>query len=46
MDYIIDIGPNGGENGGEIIGYGTPENLSKIKSSHTAKYLFKELKSA
>ena len=46
MDYIIDIGPNGGENGGEIIGYGTPENLSKIKSSHTAKYLFEELKSA
>ena len=46
MDYIIDIGPNGGQNGGEIIGYGTPENLSKIKSSHTAKYLFEELKSA
>ena len=46
MDYIIDIGPNGGENGGEIIGCGTPENLSKIKSSHTAKYLFEELKSA
>ena len=46
MDYIIDIGPNGGQNGGEIIGCGTPENLSKIKSSHTAKYLFEELKSA
>ena len=46
MDYIIDIGPNGGQNGGEIIGYGTPENVSKIKSSHTAKYLFEELKSA
>ena len=46
MDYIIDIGPNGGQNGGKIIGCGTPENLSKIKSSHTAKYLFEELKSA
>jgi len=46
MDYIIDIGPNGGKDGGKIIGYGTPEHLSKIKSSHTAKYLFKELKSA
>lgn len=44
-DYIIDIGPEGGKGGGEIIGEGTPEELIKIKSSFTAPYLEKELKS-
>ena len=38
-DWIIDIGPNGGDNGGQIIAEGTPEELIKIKNSHTAKYL-------
>ncbi|MBI44919.1 MAG: excinuclease ABC subunit A [Candidatus Marinimicrobia bacterium] len=38
-DWIIDIGPNGGDNGGKIIGEGTPEDLVKTKNSHTAKYL-------
>jgi excinuclease ABC subunit A len=43
-DWIIDIGPNGGDNGGQIIGEGTPEQLIKIKNSHTAKYLKPMLK--
>ena len=43
-DWIIDLGPEGGSNGGEIIGTGTPEILSKNKKSHTGKHLKKELK--
>ena len=43
-DWVIDIGPNGGINGGQIIGQGTPEDLIKIKESHTGKYLKKILK--
>jgi excinuclease ABC subunit A len=42
-DYMIDIGPEGGKYGGELIGYGTPEELIKVKGSHTAKFLIKEL---
>lgn len=42
-DYIIDIGPNGGENGGEIIATGTPEDVSKVKCSYTGEYLKKIL---
>lgn len=38
-DYIIDIGPEGGEGGGQIIAKGTPEEVSKVKQSYTAKYL-------
>ena len=43
-DWIIDLGPEGGFNGGEIIATGTPEELSRIKKSHTGKHLKKELK--
>ena len=44
-DYIIDVGPEGGRFGGEIIGYGTPEQLvKKYKDSTTAIYLKEELK--
>lgn len=43
-DYIIDIGLDGGINGGEIIAYGTPEEVSKNEISYTAKYLRKILK--
>ena len=43
-DWIIDLGPEGGFNGGEIIASGTPEDLSKSKVSHTGKHLKKELK--
>ncbi|MDY6881711.1 MAG: excinuclease ABC subunit UvrA [Thermodesulfobacteriota bacterium] len=41
-DYIIDLGPDGGENGGYIVGTGTPEEIARIKESHTGRYL-KEL---
>ncbi len=43
-DHIIDIGPEGGQRGGEIIFEGTPENIIKSKKSHTGKYLKMELK--
>lgn len=43
VDYIIDIGYEGGKGGGKVIGYGTPEEICKNKNSHTAKFLKKEL---
>ncbi len=43
-DYVIDLGPEGGINGGEIIARGTPEEVAKNKSSHTGKFLKKVLK--
>ncbi|MFZ4785831.1 MAG: excinuclease ABC subunit UvrA [Flavobacteriales bacterium] len=42
-DHIVDIGPEGGHGGGQIIGEGTPEQIVKIKGSHTGKYLKPEL---
>ena len=42
-DYIIDIGMEGGKNGGQLICSGTPEEVSKHKKSYTAKFLKKEL---
>ena len=38
-DYIIDIGPEGGENGGKIVAIGTPEDIVKEKKSYTGKFL-------
>ena len=38
-DHILDIGPEGGDGGGELIAYGSPEKVAKSKSSHTARYL-------
>lgn len=43
-DYIIDIGPEGGEGGGQIIARGTPEQVAASPLSHTGKYLKKVLK--
>ena len=43
-DWIIDLGPDGGENGGTIVGEGSPEMISKIKNSYTGQYLKKVLK--
>ena len=43
-DWIIDLGPGGGEYGGKIIAEGTPEQIIKNKKSVTGKYLVKELK--
>ena len=42
-DYIIDLGPEGGDNGGEIIATGTPEQIAKIKESKTGYFLKKIL---
>ena len=38
-DYIIDLGPEGGEGGGQVVAIGTPEEVAKYSDSHTAKYL-------
>ena len=43
-DWLVDLGPEGGDGGGEIIGCGSPEDISKIKTSYTGKYLKKILK--
>ena len=42
-DYIIDIGPEGGKGGGEVVAKGTPEEIVKNKKSYTAQFLKKEL---
>ncbi|OUL63591.1 excinuclease ABC subunit UvrA [Flavobacterium sp. AJR] len=42
-DYIIDIGPEGGKGGGQLIAKGTPEEIIKNKKSYTAQFLKKEL---
>jgi excinuclease ABC subunit A len=40
-DYIIDLGPEGGDEGGYVIGCGTPEEILKIKNSYTGQFLEK-----
>lgn len=42
-DYIIDLGPEGGENGGKLLAFGSPEEIVKNKASVTAKYLKEKL---
>ena len=44
VDYIIDIGPEGGKNGGRVIDYGTPKDIIKNNKGYTAEYLSKEFK--
>ena len=44
VDYIIDMGPEGGKKGGEIIDYGSPKEIIKNNKGYTAKYLSKEFK--
>jgi len=38
-DYIIDLGPEGGDKGGEVVAFGTPEEICKVKRSYTGQYL-------
>ncbi|HOG62886.1 MAG TPA: hypothetical protein PLB33_04855, partial [Sedimentibacter sp.] len=42
-DYIIDLGPEGGDGGGTIVAQGTPEEVAEVKSSYTGQYLKKIL---
>ena len=42
-DYIIDLGPEGGNAGGKIIAKGTPEEVAKVKKSYTGQFLKKVL---
>ena len=43
-DYIVDLGPNGGNAGGKVIATGTPEQVAKNKDSYTGQYLIDKLK--
>jgi excinuclease ABC subunit A len=38
-DWIIDMGPEGGDEGGHLVAAGTPEDVAKVKESYTGKYL-------
>jgi excinuclease ABC subunit A len=42
-DHIIDLGPEGGDEGGKVVGTGTPEEISRIIGSYTGKFLTKVL---
>ncbi len=45
-DWVIDLGPEGGNKGGEVVAVGTPEEVAKVKRSYTGQYLAKVLKSS
>src|SRR5213079_2924081 len=45
-DWIVDLGPEAGDDGGEVVGVGTPEQIAKIENSQTGKFLQKLLSSA
>jgi excinuclease ABC subunit A len=38
-DYVIDIGPEGGDKGGQVVAVGTPEEIAEVEASHTGRYL-------
>ena len=38
-DWVVDLGPEGGDRGGKIVAMGTPEEVSKVKSSFTGQFL-------
>jgi excinuclease ABC subunit A len=42
-DWLVDLGPEGGDRGGELIAVGTPEEVAKVAASYTGKYLAKVL---
>jgi len=42
-DHIIDLGPEGGDEGGHVVGFGTPEEIANLKSSYTGQFLAKVL---
>jgi len=45
-DWIVDLGPEAGDDGGEVVGVGTPEQIAKIENSYTGRFLQKHLSSA
>ena len=45
-DYLIDIGPEGGYRGGQVVATGTPEEVSEVKESYTGQFLKKVLADA
>ncbi len=42
-DYVVDMGPEGGEGGGLVVACGTPEDIARVPSSYTGQYLKKVL---
>ena len=42
-DWVIDLGPEGGDGGGRIVAEGTPEDVAAVKASHTGQYLRRAL---
>ena len=44
-DWIIDLGPEGGESGGRVLAVGTPEQVAHVKESHTGRYIKEVLSS-
>ena len=45
-DWIIDLGPEGGPAGGQLIAQGTPEQVARVRGSHTGRYLKHTLRTA
>jgi excinuclease ABC subunit A len=45
-DYIIDLGPEGGDRGGTVVAHGTPEEVAEVPESYTGQYIKKELMKA
>jgi excinuclease ABC subunit A len=43
-DYVIDMGPEGGNAGGQLVGSGTPERIAELKGSETGRFLKNELR--
>lgn len=43
-DYLIDLGPEGGDGGGQVVATGTPEDIAAVKESYTGQYLGPVLK--
>jgi excinuclease ABC subunit A len=43
-DYVVDLGPDGGQKGGQIVAVGTPEEVSKNPASYTGNFLREELR--
>ena len=41
-DWIVDLGPEGGSGGGELVAMGTPETIASVEASHTGRYLTPE----